>query len=95
MGAHEARFPRVTKSRLWSITCSTRVAHTTMRKLDKLTYDAIGASLDCSAERGRSHVVQAVCAIRHRLAGTPTDSGDGWRAGQGGRGSRRRTARRV
>ena len=40
-----------------------------MRKLHDLDYDAIGASLDCSAERARAHVFQALRQIRRGLDG--------------------------
>jgi RNA polymerase sigma-70 factor, ECF subfamily len=36
----------------------------TMRKLHGLDYEAIGASLDCSAESARSHVLEAMRKIR-------------------------------
>jgi DNA-directed RNA polymerase specialized sigma24 family protein len=39
-----------------------------MRKLHDLGYDAIGASLDCSAETARAHVFQALRKIRRGLA---------------------------
>ena len=39
----------------------------TMRKLHDLEYDAIGASLDCSAETARAHVFQALRKIRRGL----------------------------
>ncbi len=39
----------------------------TMRKLHELEYEAIGASLDCSAESARAHVFQALKKIRRGL----------------------------
>src|SRR5262249_41553122 len=39
----------------------------TMRKLHELDYEAIGASLACSAESARAHVFQAVKKIRRGL----------------------------
>jgi RNA polymerase sigma-70 factor (ECF subfamily) len=39
----------------------------TMRKIHELDYDAIGASLDCSAESARAHVFQALKKIRRGL----------------------------
>lgn len=41
----------------------------TMRKLHDLDYDAIGASLACSAETARAHVFQALRQMRHGLDG--------------------------
>ncbi|MCI0546090.1 MAG: RNA polymerase sigma factor [Candidatus Rokubacteria bacterium] len=41
----------------------------TMRKLHDLDYDAIAASLDCSAESARAHVFQALRKIRQGLDG--------------------------
>ena len=43
-----------------------RVAFT-MRKVHELDYDAIGQSLDCSAESARAHVFQALRKIRQGL----------------------------
>jgi RNA polymerase sigma factor (sigma-70 family) len=43
-----------------------RVAFT-MRKVHELGYDAIGQSLDCSAESARAHVFQALRKIRQGL----------------------------
>lgn len=45
----------------------------TMRKLHGLDYEAIGASLDCSAAFARTHVLEAMRKIRHGLAAL-TDS---------------------
>ncbi len=39
----------------------------TMRKIHELDYEAIGASLDCSAESARAHVFQALRKIRRGL----------------------------
>src|SRR5262245_20219769 len=39
----------------------------TMRKLHDLDYEAIGTSLDCSAESARAHVFQALKKIRRGL----------------------------
>jgi len=39
----------------------------TMRKLHDLDYEAIGATLDCSAETARAHVFQALRKIRRGL----------------------------
>jgi len=39
----------------------------TMRKIHELDYDAIGQSLDCSAESARAHVFQALRKIRQGL----------------------------
>lgn len=39
----------------------------TMRKLHDLEYEAIGQSLDCSAESARAHVFQALRKIRRGL----------------------------
>jgi DNA-directed RNA polymerase specialized sigma24 family protein len=39
----------------------------TMRKMHELDYDAIGASLECSAESARAHVFQALKKIRRGL----------------------------
>ncbi len=39
----------------------------TMRKMHELEYDAIGRSLDCSAESARAHVFQALRKIRRGL----------------------------
>lgn len=39
----------------------------TMRKVHELDYDAIGESLDCSAESARAHVFQALRKIRRGL----------------------------
>jgi len=39
----------------------------TMRKIHQLDYEAIGASLDCSAESARAHVFQALRKIRRGL----------------------------
>jgi RNA polymerase sigma factor (sigma-70 family) len=41
----------------------------TLRKLHDLDYDAIGHSLDCSAESARAHVFQALRKIRTTLNG--------------------------
>jgi RNA polymerase sigma factor (sigma-70 family) len=41
----------------------------TMRKLHDLDYDVIGASLDCSAETARAHVIHALRQIRRGLDG--------------------------
>jgi RNA polymerase sigma factor (sigma-70 family) len=41
----------------------------TMRKLHVLDYDVIGASLDCSAETARAHVIHALRQIRLGLDG--------------------------
>jgi len=41
----------------------------TMRKLHDLDYEAIGASIDCSAETARAHVFQALKKIRRGLDG--------------------------
>jgi DNA-directed RNA polymerase specialized sigma24 family protein len=38
-----------------------------MRKVHELDYDAIGRSLDCSAESARAHVFQALRKIRQGL----------------------------
>jgi RNA polymerase sigma-70 factor (ECF subfamily) len=43
----------------------------TMRKIHELEYDAIGKSLDCSAESARAHVFQALKKIRRGLDDTP------------------------
>ena len=40
-----------------------------LRKIHELDYDAIGQSLDCSAESARAHVFQALRKIRHTLNG--------------------------
>ena len=40
-----------------------------LRKIHDLDYDAIGRSLDCSAESARAHVFQAVKKIRQSLNG--------------------------
>ena len=40
-----------------------------MRKIHDLDYDAIGRSLDCSAESARAHVFQALRKIRTNLNG--------------------------
>jgi hypothetical protein len=62
----------------------------TMRKLHHLDYDAIGASLDCSAERAQAHVVQALRTIRHGLDGLgPPHGGDGSAVSRAGRPSGR------
>ncbi len=48
----------------------------TMRKIHELDYEAIGASLDCSAESARAHVFQALRKIRRgldQLAVVPTE----------------------
>jgi RNA polymerase sigma-70 factor (ECF subfamily) len=42
----------------------------TMRKVHDLDYDAIGASLQCSAESARAHVFQALKKIRRGLDDT-------------------------
>jgi RNA polymerase sigma-70 factor (ECF subfamily) len=48
----------------------------TMRKIHDLEYDAIGASLGCSAESARAHVFQALKKIRRALDGlAPADAG--------------------
>jgi RNA polymerase sigma-70 factor, ECF subfamily len=48
----------------------------TMRKIHDLEYDAIGASLGCSAESARAHVFQARKKIRRALDGSaPVDAG--------------------
>ncbi|HEU5192284.1 MAG TPA: RNA polymerase sigma factor [Methylomirabilota bacterium] len=39
----------------------------TMRKIHELDYDAIGQSLDCSAESARAHVFQALRKVRRAL----------------------------
>jgi len=39
----------------------------TMRKIHELDYDAIGQSLDCSAESARAHVFQALRKVRRGL----------------------------
>jgi len=39
----------------------------TLRKIHELDYDAIGRSLDCSAESARAHVFQALRKIRQSL----------------------------
>jgi len=44
----------------------------TMRKLEELDYESIGASLDCSAETARAHVFQALRKIRTILDGHAT-----------------------
>ena len=41
----------------------------TLRKLHELDYEAIGQSLDCSAESARAHVFQALRKIRTSLDG--------------------------
>ena len=41
----------------------------TLRKVHDLEYDAIGRSLDCSAESARAHVFQALKKIRQSLNG--------------------------
>jgi RNA polymerase sigma-70 factor (ECF subfamily) len=41
----------------------------TMRKLEALDYECIGASLECSAESARAHVFQALRKIRSALDG--------------------------
>jgi RNA polymerase sigma-70 factor (ECF subfamily) len=41
----------------------------TLRKLHELEYDAIGQSLDCSADTARAHVFQALKKIRTTLNG--------------------------
>lgn len=41
----------------------------TLRKLHDLDYEAIGASIDCSAETARAHVFQALRKIRRGLDG--------------------------
>lgn len=41
----------------------------TLRKLHELDYEAIGQSLDCSAETARAHVFQALRKIRATLNG--------------------------
>jgi len=43
----------------------------TMRKLHDLEYDAIGSSLECSAETARAHVFQALRKIRRGLDQLP------------------------
>ena len=40
-----------------------------LRKIHELDYDAIGQSLDCSAESARAHVFQALRKIRQSLNG--------------------------
>ena len=40
-----------------------------LRKIHELDYDAIGRSLDCSAESARAHVFQALRKIRQSLNG--------------------------
>jgi RNA polymerase sigma-70 factor (ECF subfamily) len=40
-----------------------------MRKIHELDYEAIGQSLDCSAESARAHVFQALRKIRLSLDG--------------------------
>jgi RNA polymerase sigma factor (sigma-70 family) len=40
-----------------------------MRKVHDLDYDAIGQSLNCSAESARAHVFQALRKIRQSLNG--------------------------
>jgi RNA polymerase sigma-70 factor (ECF subfamily) len=48
----------------------------TMRKIHDLEYEAIGASLGCSADSARAHVFQALKKIRRGLDGlAPVDSG--------------------
>ena len=42
----------------------------TMRKLEDLDYESIGASLGCSPEAARAHVFQALRKIRRVLDGT-------------------------
>lgn len=39
-----------------------------LRKVHELDYDAIGRTLECSAESARAHVFQALKKIRHGLA---------------------------
>ncbi len=39
-----------------------------LRKVHELDYDAIGRTLDCSADSARAHVFQALKKIRHGLA---------------------------
>ena len=41
----------------------------TLRKVHELDYEAIGKSLDCSAESARAHVFQALRKIRRELDG--------------------------
>ena len=49
----------------------------TMRKLEELDYETIGASLDCSAESARAHVFQALRKIRaSSTAGGPHAGGE-------------------
>jgi RNA polymerase sigma-70 factor (ECF subfamily) len=43
----------------------------TMRKIHDLDYEAIGQSLDCSAESARAHVFQALRKVRLSLDGHP------------------------
>ena len=44
----------------------------TMRKIHELDYEAIGASLDCSAESARAHVFQALRKVRRGLGDLAT-----------------------
>jgi DNA-directed RNA polymerase specialized sigma24 family protein len=49
----------------------------TLRKVHELEYEAIGRSLDCSADTARAHVFQALRKIRRGLdapAGMRTES---------------------
>ena len=48
----------------------------TLRKMHELDYEAIGESLQCSAESARAHVFQALKKIRRGLGdipGVPTE----------------------
>ena len=48
-----------------------------MRKIHDLDYEAIGRSLDCSAESARAHVFQALRKIRLSLNGHELPAGGG------------------
>jgi RNA polymerase sigma-70 factor (ECF subfamily) len=58
----------LTESAIRRLPLKQRLAFT-MRKMHELDYEAIGQSLDCSAESARAHVFQALRKIRTTLNG--------------------------
>ena len=76
---HEARFGEakaLLESTVHGLPLKQRLAFI-MRKIHDLDYEAIGKSLDCSAESARAHVFQALRKIRLSLDGhalSPTNT---------------------
>jgi RNA polymerase sigma-70 factor (ECF subfamily) len=78
---HEARFGEarvLLEATVRALPLKQRLAFV-MRKVHDLDYDAIGQSLDCSAESARAHVFQALRKVRLSLNGhelPPAGGGD-------------------